>query len=78
MAKVRTGGSSIIYATRIICRMVGKYGTFGIAQKTTPAFTAAVVALVAACQAWEALDDYPGEIDQTAPTGSEDDEPAEG
>jgi hypothetical protein len=58
--------------------MVGKYGTYGINAKTTPAFTAAVVALVAACQAWEALDDYPGEIDQTGPQGPEDGDPAEG
>ena len=39
---------------------------------------AAVVALVAACQAFEALDDYPGQIDQTVPTGVEDEPPAAG
>jgi hypothetical protein len=33
---------------------------------------------VAACQAFEALDDYPGQIDQTPPTGVEDEPPAEG
>lgn len=75
----RTGASTIISASRTICRMVGIYGTGGLLQRTqAPAFQAAVLALVAACQAWEALDDYPGEIDQTLPTGAGDEPPAEG
>lgn len=68
MSRNVDGSSTIIQSTRRICRMVGKYGIGGItaATNSTPAFAAAVVALVAACQVWEALDDYPGEIDQTA------------
>lgn len=67
MARTVNGSSTIILSARRICRMVGKYGTGGIAAATsnTPAYLAAVVALVAACQVWEALDDYPGQIDQT-------------
>lgn len=70
----RDGSSTILESTRTICRMVGLYGTRGIAAATagTPAFVAAVVALVAACQAFEALDDHPGEIDHTPPLGPED------
>jgi hypothetical protein len=67
MARNVNGSSTIIVSTRRICRMVGKYGTGGIASATSshPAFLAAVIALVAACQVWESLDDFPGEIDQT-------------
>lgn len=75
----RTGASSILAASRKICRMVGLYGTSGFFAKTEDAvFTAAVAALAAACQAFDALDDYPGQIDQTPPTGPEDETPAEG
>lgn len=75
----RNGASSIIAATRTICRMVGLYGVGGLQQRTGhPVFVAAVQTLVMACQAWEALDDYPGEIDQTLPTGVGDEPPAEG
>jgi hypothetical protein len=67
MSRTVDGSSTIIASTRRICRMVGKYGTGGIISATSghPAFAAAVVALVAACQVWEALDDFPGEVDQT-------------
>lgn len=79
MAKTRNGGSTIIMASRLICRMVGVYGTAGLLAKTgDPGFVAAVNALVVACHAWMALDDYPGEIDQTLPTGHGDLPPAEG
>lgn len=78
MAKTRTGASTILASTRRICRMVGLYGTQGITAATTPEFGAAVAALVVACQAFEALDNYPGEIDQVAPQGPEDQAPAEG
>lgn len=59
-------------STRKICKMVGMFGTQGIAAATTPQFVAAVAALVIACQAFEALDNYPGEIDNVAPAGVED------
>lgn len=75
----RDGSSSILRYSRGICRMVGLYGLAGFAQRyNNPNFTAAVQALVTACQAFEALDDYPGQIDQTPPTGVEDEPPAEG
>jgi hypothetical protein len=77
MAK-RDGWSSIYQASRVICRMVGKYGTARIAAHSTPEFQAAVFALAGACLAFEALDDYPSQIDQTLPTGVEDEPPAEG
>ena len=63
-------------AARLICRMVALHGAYDLATKTTPEFKLAVDALVLACHAWEALDDYPGQIDNTAPTGSEDGAPA--
>jgi hypothetical protein len=54
--------------------MVGKYGTAGFLDRTgDEVFTAAVAALSAACLAFEALDDYPGQIDATAPLGHGDD-----
>jgi hypothetical protein len=69
----RTGASSILEASRKICRMVGLYGTSGFQALTEDeVFTAAVAALAAACQAFEALDDYPGQIDRTAPIGAGD------
>jgi hypothetical protein len=59
--------------------MVGKYGLGGLLVKTGSAeMVAAVNALVGACQAFDMLDDYPGQIDQTLPTGIEDEPPAEG
>jgi hypothetical protein len=63
----RTGTSTIIKASRTICRMVAVYGANDLALVTTPAMAAAVTALVVACQAFEALDDQPGEIDNVAP-----------
>ena len=68
----RNGASTILALTRKICKMVGLFGTRGILAATNPGFVAALVALVAACEAFEALDDFPGEIDATAPAGVED------
>lgn len=67
MAGTVTGVPTIIKLTRKICRLVGTYGAGNMAAATTPEFAAAVLALVTACQAFEALDDQPGEIDSTAP-----------
>jgi hypothetical protein len=72
MGRSVTGTSSILGASRVICRMVGRFGTARFALATTPQFAAAVVALVAACQAFEALDNEPGQIDGSAPDGPED------
>lgn len=75
----RDGSSTILQGARLICRMVGKYGTSGFASRyEDPTFTAAVAALAAACMAFDAADDYAGLIDQTPPQGPEDEVPAEG
>lgn len=67
MARRVTGVSSILVGARLICRMVGRYGTARLATATTPELAAAVTTLVVACQAFDALDDYPGQIDQSGP-----------
>lgn len=74
----RDGTSSILEASRTICRMVGKFGTARLAAATTPELAAAVLALSAACIAFSALDDYPGQIDETAPLGPGDTTPPAG
>lgn len=72
----RTGVPTIISSARIICKMVGVYGAPNLAASTTPEFAAAVLALVAACNAFTALDDYPAQVDRTTPYGPEDLPPA--
>jgi hypothetical protein len=72
----RTGIPTVIKLSRTICKMVGVYGVPGLSTATTPEFAAAVLALVAACNAFTALDDYPAEIDRTTPYGPEDLPPA--
>lgn len=70
MASQRNGGSSILDLARRICRMYGKFGIGGFLELTgDETFAAAVQALAAACNAFEALDDYPGQIDRTTPLG---------
>lgn len=61
----RDGVSSILKGSRLICRMVGRYGVVGLAGYP-PEFVAAVVALNAACAVFKALDDNPSESDATA------------
>lgn len=72
MAGRRSGTPTIIMAARLIAKMVHVFGAWDLLSKTTPEFQAAVQALVAAVAAFEALDDAPGEIDNTAPRGPED------
>jgi len=67
MAASRTGTPSIIRLARKICHLKALWGAVDLASRTTPEFAAAVSALVAACEAFEALDDSPGQIDNTAP-----------
>lgn len=67
MARNVRGTSSILAASRWICRIVGRFGVVRFTADTSPEFGAAVTALVLACQAFDALDDYPGEVDHTAP-----------
>jgi len=77
MAGTRTGTPSIIRYARKICRLVNLYGANNLTARTTPEFAAAVTALVAACAAFEALDDLVGQIDNTGPnfTGDPDGAP---
>lgn len=68
----RTGVPTIIKLVRTICRLVGQYGAADLGAKTTPEFAAATLALVAACNAFTALDDTPAQIDRNPPYGPED------
>ena len=72
MAGSRTGTPTIYRLARGICRMVAIYGAADLSARTTPEFAAAVTALVGACRAFEALDNYPMQIDRVAPDGPED------
>lgn len=67
MAGSKTGTPTIIALTRKICKMVAVYGAGNLASTTTPEYATAVFALVAACQAFEALDDFPAQIDSSGP-----------
>lgn len=67
MAASRTGTPTIIKLARRICKLKVLYGGVDLASKTTPEFAAAVNALQLACAAFEALDDYPAQIDNTGP-----------
>lgn len=71
----RTGSASIISLTRHICRLVGTFGAGDLAARTSPEFAAAVLALVAVCNAFEAADNFPGQIDRVPPAGPEDSVP---
>jgi len=66
MARTVNGVSGIWHAAKIICRLVGRFGTAALSDATTPEIATAVLALVTACQAFEALDDHPTEIDHTS------------
>lgn len=66
------GVASMRAAMHVLCRLVRKYGTYGVSLKLSPAIASAMLALDAACRAWENLDNYPGETDSTL-GGYEDD-----
>lgn len=72
MAGSRTGTPTVIKLVRRICRIVNTLGVADLTAKTSTGYAAAVTALVAACTAFEALDDYPAEIDTSSPYGHED------
>jgi hypothetical protein len=72
MAGSRTGTSSIYYLAKKICRMVALYGASDLSTRVSPEFATAVTALVAACHAFEALDNLPFQVDRIAPAGPED------
>lgn len=72
MAGSRTGTPTIIKLARRICRLKSLWGASDLEASTSAGFKTAVDALVVACLAFEALDDFPAEIDATAPYGPED------
>lgn len=72
MAGSRTGTSTIYHLAKKICKMVNTYGASDISTRLSPEFATAVTALVAACAAFEALDDVPFQIDRTGAAGPED------
>jgi len=74
MAGSKTGTPTIIKLARRICKIRAIWGASDLETKTTEAFAAAVAALAVACAAFEALDDYPAQIDRTAPFGPGDEE----
>lgn len=74
MAGSKTGTSTIIKLARRICKLKAAWGASDLQAKTSAGFKTAVDALVVACLAFEALDDYPAEIDRVAPFGPEDEE----
>lgn len=67
MAGSKTGTPTIVRLVRKICKLVAIYGAGNLASATTAEFATATLALVAACHAFEALDDQPGQIDSTEP-----------
>jgi len=67
MAGSKTGSPTIVRLVRKICKLVAVYGAGNLASTTTAEFAAAVLTLVTACHAFEALDDQPGQIDSTEP-----------
>lgn len=72
MAASRTGTPTIIRLARKICRVRALYGASDLTAKTSSDFASAIAALAVACAAFEALDDFPAEIDSTTPFGVED------
>lgn len=68
MAGTRTGTASIIVYARKICRLVHSYGATDLGVRATPEIAAAVEALVVACDAFNLLDDFPGQTDNTGAT----------
>ena len=72
MAGSRTGTSTIYHLARKICKMVALYGATDLSSRLSAEFATAVAALVAACQAFEALDNQPFQTDRIAPDGPED------
>ena len=64
MAGSKTGSPLIIKLVRKICKTVAVYGASDLASKTSDAYKAAVLALVAACAVFEAADNEPAQIDR--------------
>lgn len=64
---IRNGVQTIWAASRKICRVASKFNTVSKLSLINPNLAAAVAAIVAACDAISSLDDYPFEIDSSAP-----------
>lgn len=62
-----TGLQSILRGARLICRMVNRFGLSGLDNWTSEEFKTAVGALVVACEALDAADDFPGAVDRNSP-----------
>ena len=69
MALTRDGVHSILKATRDIRRVFGKFGAAGIARRLGVPYLGAVLALIDALNALEALDDYVQRIDRNPEEG---------
>lgn len=67
MAGTRTGTSTILQASKKISRVYHKFGATDLSVTGNSAIAVAVAALVLAYDAWAAADDFPGQIDATAP-----------
>jgi hypothetical protein len=65
MARNVNGVNTILAASRLIARMVKRFGVEALASATTPEMATAVGALLLAVAAFEALDDFPGQVDRT-------------
>ncbi len=65
MARNVNGVSTILGAARLICKMVKRFGTAPLAERTSVEFAGAVAALALACTALEAMDDFVNVIDRT-------------
>lgn len=63
--RVRTGVSSILKGVRLICRVAEKFNTVAYVNTVNPQLAVAIQAVVTACAGLRALDDFPGEIDNS-------------
>lgn len=72
MGRTVDGVSTIYVAAKVICRMVKRFGTSALAVRVSEEFAVAVVALVAACDVFDASDDQPLKVDRLTPFGHED------
>lgn len=72
-ATIRNGRASLLAAVHELDRVYRKYGAAPLVAYTgVTGFTATLSQLSTAYQQWRAGDDFPGEIDPTAPDGPED------
>lgn len=66
MARSVNGVSTILAASRVICKMVKRFGVIPLASRTSGEFAAAVAALAIACDVLDQIDDFVNVIDRTA------------